>query len=207
MKNNIKRMAVLILSVLLMVGSFAQTAMATDSNEYDTETGYPPLNAIISELDEDEIIKADSVTIQQGDSFDVKDTSEIYKPTKEPTVHVEYYSSHASDGQAFSNNVPGAYATYYVVTPVSGHPTYEISRTVTVTAAPTPAPIPEVVEDVQQEQETEIESDDAEDDPYEEVYEEPVETAEDSAVEVDEDQDSDEPSDFSSWTSSGYSLS
>ena len=58
MKNNIKRMAALILSVLLMVGSFAQTAMATDSNEHDTETGYPLLNAIISELDEDEIINA-----------------------------------------------------------------------------------------------------------------------------------------------------
>lgn len=195
MKNNIKRMAVLILSVLLMVGSFAQTAMATDSNEYDTETGYPPLNAIISELDEDEIVKADSVTIQQGDSFDVKDTSEIYKPTKEPTVRVEYYSSHASDGQAFSNNVPGAYATYYVVTPASGHPTYEISRTVTVAAAPTPAPVQVEADDAQPD-EDEASGEESEDDPYEDYPEDLDESEDDPGEEYPEDLDESDEDDF-----------
>lgn len=140
MNKHIKRTAALMLAALMMITGFVQPAMATEIEEYDTETGFPLLEMVLSELSADEILTVENVTIHAGDAIELIDP-EWQKPVEDEPVKygVELVKVLGESGESFSNTVPGIYTAYYVVTPVSGHPAYEISRTITVMAVEIPA--------------------------------------------------------------------
>lgn len=137
---------------------------------YHTETKYSLLADVRDQLDEDEIVSAYDVVIDMGDYFNPADVSAFkVDKTNQPTdkVDVSFFSAHATDGTAFTSDMPGSYFAYYIAKPVNGHPAYEVSRRITVNAVeePTAPVVPETVEAFP---EDEPADEDSEDDPYEE---------------------------------------
>ncbi len=169
MKHYTHKLTALLLAALIMVSPVAQLARAEEA-VYHTETKYPLLADVRDQLDEDEIVTAYDVVIDMGDYFNPADVSGFkVENTNQSTdkVDVSFFSAHATDGTAFSSDMPGSYFAYYVAKPVSGHPAYEISRRITVNAVEEPA-VPVVPETVEAFQEDESADEDSEDDPYEE---------------------------------------
>ena len=140
MNKHIKRAAALMLAALMMISGWVQPAMAAEIEEYDTETGFPLLETVLSELSADEILTVENVSIHAGDAIELIDP-EWLKPVEDEPVKfgVELVKVLGESGEGFSNTIPGVYTAYYVVVPVSGHPAYEISRTITVMAVEIPA--------------------------------------------------------------------
>ena len=104
---------------------------------YDTETGYPLLEMIIPLLNADEILEIQDEIIHAGDPFDLTDPHwlDFGEDTPAP-FDVQIFKVVGSGGDNFP--APGVYTVYYVVTPTSGNPAYEISRIITVLNAGIP---------------------------------------------------------------------
>lgn len=169
MKHYTHKLTALLLAALIMVSPIAQYACAEEVVYY-TETKYPLLADVRDQLDEDEIVAAYDVVIDMGDYFNPADVSAFkVDKTNQPTdkVDVSFFSAHATDGTAFTSDMPGSYFAYYIAKPVNGHPAYEVSRRITVNAVeePTAPVVPETVEAFP---EDEPADEDSEDDPYEE---------------------------------------
>lgn len=79
------------------------------------------------DLDADEVVQADDITVEKDSDYDVKDTTDgfSYNPDK---VKVSYYE----DKGSFNLSKAGVYDTYYKAEPVSGKIPYLICRKVTV---------------------------------------------------------------------------
>ena len=168
MKKSIKKATAILLACLFICGSIG-SAWADNARDRDTKTGFPLLADIRNELDENEIISAPELTVTAGNSINLKDT-DTWKLKDEKAVSIQLYGAEALDGTAFNGDVPGNYMAWYVVTPASGHPAYEISRSVHVQPAPTEAPtIEPVVEEVNDpvDTQTAAEDEESEDDPSE----------------------------------------
>ena len=169
MKHYTHKLTALLLAALIMVSPVAQLARAEEA-VYHTETKYPLLADVRDQLDEDEIVTAYDVVIDMGDYFNPADVSGFkVENTNQSTdkVDVSFFSAHATDGTAFTPDMPGSYFAYYIARPVSGHPTYEVSRRITVNAVEEPAaPVVSEADDTFPEDEPADE--DSEDDPYEE---------------------------------------
>ena len=149
MKHYTHKLTALLLAALIMVSPVAQYACAEEA-AYHTETKYPLLADVRDQLDED------------VSAFKVDKTNQ---PTDK--VDVSFFSAHATDGTAFTSDMPGSYFAYYIAKPVNGHPAYEISRRITVNAMEEPS-VPVVPETVEAFPEDEPADEDSEDDPYEE---------------------------------------
>lgn len=191
MKHYTHKLTALLLAALIMVSPVAQYACAEEA-VYHTETKYPLLADVRDQLDEDEIVAAYDVVIDMGDYFNPADVSAFkVEKTNQSTdkVEVSFFSAHATDGTAFTSDMPGSYFAYYVARPVSGHPTYEVSRRITVNVVEEPA-VPVVPETVETFQEDESADEDSEDDPYEESeIDDPEEAAFDDEGESEEEYD------------------
>ena len=169
MKHYTHKLTALLLAALIMVSPVAQYACAEEA-VYHTETKYPLLADVRGQLDEDEVVTAYDVVIDMGDYFNPADVSAFkVEKTNLPAdkVEVSFFSAHATDGTAFTSDMPGSYFAYYVAKPVSGHPAYEVSRRITVNVVEEPA-APVVSEAVDTFPEDEPADEDSEDDPYEE---------------------------------------
>ena len=169
MKHYTHKLTALLLAALIMVSPVAQYACAEEA-AYHTETKYPLLADVRDQLDEDEIVSAYDVVIDMGDYFNPADVSAFkVDKTNQPTdkVDVSFFSAHATDGTAFTPDMPGSYFAYYIARPVSGHPTYEVSRRITVNVVEEPV-VPVVPETIETFPEDEPADEDSEDDPYEE---------------------------------------
>ena len=170
MKHYTHKLTALLLAALIMVSPVAQYACAEEAVYY-TETKYPLLADVRDQLDEDEIVVAYDVVINTGDYFNPADMSAFkVEKTNQPTdkVEVSFFSAHATDGTAFTSDMPGSYFAYYVAKPVSGHPAYEVSRRITVNAVEEPSVFVPSEADVDAVPEDEPADEDSEDDPYEE---------------------------------------
>ncbi|MBR2288168.1 MAG: hypothetical protein IJ865_07975, partial [Clostridia bacterium] len=191
MKHYTNKLTALLLAALLMVTSIAQYACAEET-VYNTETKFPLLEDVRTQLDEDETVVAYDVIINRGDYFDPADVSAFkVEKTDEPTkkVEIHFFSAHAMDGTAFSSDIPGSYFAYYIVKPVSGHPIYEASRRITVNVVEEPS-APVVSEAIDTVPENEPADEDSEDDPHEESQtDDSEETAYSGEAEPDEEPD------------------
>ena len=115
----------------------AEVPRAEEPVVYDTETGYPLLEMIFPLLNADEILEIQDETIYAGDPFDLIDPHWLDFGEDVPApFNVQIFKVVGSGSNTFP--APGVYTVYYVVTPTSGNPAYEISRIITVLNAETP---------------------------------------------------------------------
>ncbi len=124
---------VMVLSALIQpAAAFAEEA-GTQPLSYEAE--YPALEAVRSELTEEETVTAGDHEIEAGSSFDIeKDFSGMEIP--EGKVTVRFHEAKNSEGQDFDRNHLDTYQAVYFVEPVSGHPLYHVKRSITVKERP-----------------------------------------------------------------------
>ncbi|MCD8231194.1 MAG: Cna protein B-type domain protein [Clostridiales bacterium] len=106
-------------------------ADADTSGSTAYESVYPELEEVLSQLDDDEIVTADDIEIDLGSSFDpsIDFTGITFDSEK---AKVSLYEANDSDGVSYSADTAGTYQAVYYVEPVSSHPCYRITRTITV---------------------------------------------------------------------------
>lgn len=126
-----------LLAVVTIVSALIQpaSALAEDPEPAAYEAEYPALEAVRSELAEDEIVTAGDYEIEAGSSFDIEhDFSSIEIP--EEKVRVKFHEAKNQSGQDFDTNQPDSYRAVYFVEPVSGNPSYHICRNIIVKEQP-----------------------------------------------------------------------
>ncbi|MCR4622563.1 MAG: peptidase [Clostridiales bacterium] len=146
MNKRMTRLIALFMAALLFAGSVMLPVAGEGTKEYDTETGYPLLKDVLSMLDTDEIIRPDDVAIEAGAAFDLIEKQWFGKDENHPVLQITVYRVDGPNGHSFSPDDAGKYTVFYIVEPVSGHPSYEISRVVTVLEA-RESIVPETVEE------------------------------------------------------------
>ena len=138
MKTNLKRYAAALLAAVLLCTGIS-SALAVEVPQTETKTGFPLLADVCEQLDGEEIVSAPDVTVGLGEAFDLLDTSD-WEIKNADAIVIELHDAAADDLTPFSTDVPGTYTAWYVVTPVSGHPAYEISRKILVEQLQTALP-------------------------------------------------------------------
>ncbi len=119
--------AMTILSALIQPAS----ALAEDPGLAAYEAEYPALETVRPELAEDEIVTAGDYEVEVGSSFDVEhDFSGMEIP--EEKVRVKFHKAKNQSGQDFDVNQVDTYKAIYFVEPVSGNPSYHVSRNIIV---------------------------------------------------------------------------
>ena len=96
------------------------------------ETQYPELEAVKDKLAEDEILTANDYSIDYGSDFDIKVDFSGIEGINDAKVKVELYEAKNESGDDFDTYQADTYKAVYKVEPVSGNPSYRISRNVTV---------------------------------------------------------------------------
>ena len=190
MKRSIKKGTALILSMLLLLTSLTP-AFAESAEHYDTVTGYPRLADVQQQLNANEAIIPDEITIHSDDDFDPEDTSRM-TGFDHASVNIHLYKNALS--AEFKARIPGSYTLYYVVHPTSGHPAYETSRKVHVLESAVVNSTEGGTDDNATEQTPDQTDDDTEDDPHEEKDE--MDT-----VQSEERLDEEQPAEYSADTS------
>lgn len=124
-----------VFSGLMAVVTLLSTAFTPlTSYAADFSQGEPPFYEEVKDLlDADEVVTANDYEIEAGEAFDVSSDFtglEIPDPQK---VHVSFHDAKSAENAGFSTDSAGVYKTVYYVEPVNTeHPTYQISRNVTV---------------------------------------------------------------------------
>ena len=96
------------------------------------EAQYPELEAVKDKLAADEILTANDYSIDYGSDFDIKVDFSGIEGINDAKVKVELYEAKNEAGDDFDTYQADTYKTVYKVEPVSGNPSYRISRNVTV---------------------------------------------------------------------------
>ncbi|NCC45053.1 MAG: hypothetical protein EOM18_16075, partial [Clostridia bacterium] len=127
--GKIKRVLSGLLTAVTIMSSVIQP-MSVYAEEIK-EMKLPELETVKEQLSEDEIVKANDFIIEFGSDFDVKnDMKELeYDENK---VKVTFYEAKSESGEDFNTNQANAYKSTYYVEPISGNPSYQISRIITV---------------------------------------------------------------------------
>lgn len=127
--GKIKRVLSGLLTAVTIMSSVIQP-MSVYAEE-TKEMKLPELEIVKEQLSEDEIVKANDFTIEFGSDFDVKnDMKELeYDENK---VKVTFYEAKSESGENFNTNQSNTYKSTYYVEPISGNPSYQISRIITV---------------------------------------------------------------------------
>ena len=128
-KKTIARIAAGFLSVVTFLSAVTGPvpAMAADP---DADSGYmedyPELKDVRDILDEDEIVKAEDITVDADEDFEIeKDFKGIDYSSKK--VKISLY-----DDDGFSSSKDGSYKPVYHADPKSGNHGYRFSRRITV---------------------------------------------------------------------------
>ena len=96
------------------------------------EAEYPALEKVQPELAEDEIVTAGDYEVEVGSGFDIQnDFSGMEIPSEKVTVR--FYEAKNQSGQDFNVDQMDTYKAIYFVDPVSGNPSYHVSRNIIVT--------------------------------------------------------------------------
>ena len=126
LKRNRKRFLAGALAFLLTCSTAARAA------DLETKTeNLPELAEIRGQLNEDEIILAEDLILTVGDQFDGenKDPGLKYDETK---VKVTYEKVINGNSYNLTTDIPGNYQALYRVEPLSGNPSYQVTRKVIV---------------------------------------------------------------------------
>lgn len=136
MKGTLKRVMSGVLSVITIASAVAQpmTAYAAEPEKTASsfEAQYPELEAVKDKLAEDEILTANDYSIDYGSDFDIKVDFSGIEGINDAKVKVELYEAKNEAGDDFDTYQADTYKAVYKVEPVSGNPSYRISRNVTV---------------------------------------------------------------------------
>ena len=136
MKGTLKRVMSGVLSVITIASAVAQpiTAYAAEPEKAASsfEAQYPELETVKDKLAEDEILIANDYSIDYGSDFDIKVDFSGIEGINEAKVKVELYEAKNEAGEEFDSHQADTYKAVYKVEPVSGNPSYRISRNVTV---------------------------------------------------------------------------
>ena len=85
------------------------------------------METVRAKLSENEIVTAEDYQVEAGSSFDIEhDFSGMEIP--EEKVRVKFHEAKNQSGQDFDTNQPDSYKAVYFVEPVSGNPSYHVSR-------------------------------------------------------------------------------
>ncbi len=136
MKRNKNRFLAGVLAFLLTCSTLLElgaVAWAADDTKNKTED-LPELSEVRDQLQEDETVVAEDVILTVGDIFDGenKDSGLKYDDSK---VKVSFEKAVDENGQEYTSGVPGTFQALYRVEPMSGNPSYQITRRVTVKQA------------------------------------------------------------------------
>ena len=119
-----------ILAAVTVISSCTAGPVMAASEE--TETGYPTLQEVIEQLDEDEIVRPSDYIVPVGSDFNIKvDFSNLDVPDWSK-VNIYFDDAYNTNGEFFTTDHADSYHAVYHVEPVSGHPVYQISRNVRV---------------------------------------------------------------------------
>ena len=136
MKGTLKRVMSGVLSVITIASAVAQpiTAYAAEPEKAASsfEAQYPELETVKDKLAEDEILIANDYSIDYGSDFDIKVDFSGIEGINDAKVKVELYEAKNEAGDDFDTYQADTYKAVYKVEPVSGNPSYRISRNVTV---------------------------------------------------------------------------
>lgn len=130
-KRRAKRIISGLLSAITILTSMAQPLSAYAAEVPAYEEKYPSMEKVRDMLDEDEVVVAGDYEVDIGSDFDVKIdfTGLEINPEK---VKVTFQEAKNSAGQEFNIDCADTYKTVYIVEPVSGHPSYHVSRNLVV---------------------------------------------------------------------------
>ena len=143
MKGSWKRVMSGVLSVLTIATTVFQPittyAAEPDNTASSFESQYPELETVKDKLAEDEIVTASDYTVEYGSDFDIKVDFSGIEGINDAKVKIELYEAKSEAGEDFDTGRADTYKAVYKVEPVSGNPSYRVSRNVTVREAETEA--------------------------------------------------------------------
>ena len=133
MKGKVKRAISTVLSLLTILTSVIQPAVAyaAEPEPSGYEAQYPSLETVQEFLDTEEIVTARDYEVEAGSGFDAKlDFSGL--EINDEKVRVKFHEAKNEAGQDYDGNHADTYRAVYFVEPLSGHPSYHISRNLIV---------------------------------------------------------------------------
>ena len=143
MKGSWKRVMSGVLSVLTIATTVFQPittyAAEPDNTASSFESQYPELETVKDKLAEDEIVTVSDYTVEYGSDFDIKVDFSGIEGINDAKVKIELYEAKNEAGEDFDTGRADTYKAVYKVEPVSGNPSYRVSRNVTVREAETEA--------------------------------------------------------------------
>ena len=118
------------MAAMTFLSTWGMTSVTTMAS--GTDYGYPELSEVIGELDEDEIVLAGDYEVPAGSDFDIRTDLSGFDIPDMSKVRIVFDEAKDADGQAFTADRTGDYTAAYHVDPVSGHPSYRLSRNIRV---------------------------------------------------------------------------
>lgn len=116
----------------VIVQPVAVSASELEPEEIPFEQQYPELKEVQDSLDPDEIVTANDIEIAYGDEFEVEVDLSGIDGVDESKMKILFHEAKNEAGAEFDTHTPDTYKAVYTVEPVSGHPSYRISRNITV---------------------------------------------------------------------------
>ncbi|MDO4804768.1 MAG: VaFE repeat-containing surface-anchored protein [Lachnospiraceae bacterium] len=133
-----KRLFSGILAAMTVISSCTTGMVMASSEETEVEVGYPTLEEIIDQLDEDEIVQPDDYEVTVGSDLDISLDFTNFNVPNWMKVNIYFDGAYNEKGEYFSTDHADKYKANYHVEPVSGHPVYQVSRNVRVKEAEKP---------------------------------------------------------------------
>ena len=116
----------------VIVQPVAVSASELEPEEIPFEQQYPELKDVQNSLDSDEIVAANDIELAYGQEFEVEVDLSGIEGVDESKMKILFHEAKNEDGADFDTHTPDTYKAVYAVEPVSGHPSYRISRNITV---------------------------------------------------------------------------
>ena len=136
MKMKFKRFLSGVMAVATLASVIVQP-VAVSASEIEPEPPsfeqqYPELKDVQDLLDSDEIVTANDIELSYGEEFEVEVDLSGIEGVDESKMKILFHEAKNEDGADFDTHTPDTYKAVYAVEPVSGHPSYRISRNITV---------------------------------------------------------------------------
>ena len=136
MKMKFKRFLSGVMAVATLASVIVQP-VAVSASEIEPEPPsfeqqYPELKDVQDLLDSDEIVTANDIELSYGEEFEVEVDLSGIEGVDEGKIKILFHEAKNDDGADFDIHTPDTYKAVYAVEPVSGHPSYRISRNITV---------------------------------------------------------------------------
>lgn len=145
MKRKMMRFLSGCMAVAILVSTIVQpmvvSAAEVESDTIAFEKQYPELKEVQEYLDADEILKANDLEISYGEKIDIQVDLSGIEGVEESKMKVLFHEAKSEAGTQFDIHTPDTYQAVYAVELTSGHPSYRISRNITVKESETEAKV------------------------------------------------------------------